>query len=153
MTELWDIDPIKNKKYIDTMIKKGNALDVKEVVACFDFAFSRGRGVLETESLKMAGMINCMRFRPKEGQAEALFKAFAEYVRDYPFDDIMHKIIDLGTGEFALIGVHHSVDSFIDIMNRDNRVSDMMRQFVEPYEDGESFHSFSGPVVNFNDYL
>jgi len=28
-----------------------------------------------------------------------------------------------------------------------------MRQFVEPYEDGESFHSFSGPVVNFNDYL
>ena len=57
----------------------------------------------------MAGMINCMRFRPKEGQAEALFKAFAEYVRDYPFDDIMHKIIDLGTGEFALIGVHHSV--------------------------------------------
>ena len=25
--------------------------------------------------------------------------------------------------------------------------------FVEPYEDGESFHSFSGPVVNFNDYL
>ena len=34
----------KNKKYIDTMIKKGNALDVKEVVSCFDFAFSRGRG-------------------------------------------------------------------------------------------------------------
>ena len=94
-----------------------------------------------------------MRFRPKEGQAEALFKAFAEYARDYPFDDIMHQIIDLGAGEFALIGVHHSVDSFIDIMNRDNRVSDMMRQFVKPYEDGESFHSFSGPVVNFNDYL
>ena len=101
----------------------------------------------------MAGMINCMRFQPEEGQAEALFKAFAEYVRDYPFDDIMHQIIDLGAGEFALIGIHHSVDSFIDIMNRDNRVSDMMRQFVKPYEDGESFHSFSGPVVNFNDYL
>ena len=61
----------------------------------------------------MAGMINCMRFRPKTGQAEALFKAYAEYVRDYPFDDIMHKIIDLGDNEFALIGVHHSVDSFI----------------------------------------
>lgn len=101
----------------------------------------------------MAGMINCMRFQPKEGKAEVLFKAFAEYVRDYPFDDIMHQIIDLGAGEFALIGIHHSVDSFIDIMNRDNRVSDMMRQFVKPYEDGESFHSFSGPVVNFNDYL
>ena len=69
----------------------------------------------------MAGMINCMRFKPKAGQAEDLFKAYAEYVRDYPFDDIMHKIIDLGDGEFALIGIHHSVDSFIDIMNRDNR--------------------------------
>ena len=101
----------------------------------------------------MAGMINCMRFQPKVGQEEALWKAIAEYVRDYPFDDIMHQIIDLGTGEYALIGVHHSVESFIDIMNRENRVSDMMRLYIEPYEDGESFHSFSGPVVNYNDYL
>ena len=101
----------------------------------------------------MAGMINCMRFRPKAGKAEDLFKAYAEYERDYPFDDIMHKIIDLGDGELALIGVHHSVDSFIDIMNRDNRVSQMLREYVEPYEDGESFHSFSGPVVNCDDYL
>ena len=44
MTELWDLDPIKNKKYIKNMINKGNALDVKEVVSCFDFALSRGRG-------------------------------------------------------------------------------------------------------------
>ena len=101
----------------------------------------------------MAGMINCMRFRPKAGKAEDLFKAYAEYVRDYPFDDIMHKIIDIDDGEFALIGVHHSVDSFIDIMNRDNRVSQILREYVEPYEDGESFHSFSGPVVNCDDYL
>ena len=101
----------------------------------------------------MVGMINCMRFRPKEGQVEALFKAYAEYVRDYPFDDIMHQIIDLGTGEYALIGLHHNIDTFVDIMNRDNRVSDMLRVFVEPYEDGESFNSFSGPVVNYNDYL
>ena len=101
----------------------------------------------------MAGMINCMRFKPRAGKAEVLFKAYAEYVRDYPFDDIMHKIIDLGDGEFALIGIHQSVDSFIDIMNRDNRVSQMMRQYVEPYDDGESFHSFSGPVVNCDDCL
>ena len=101
----------------------------------------------------MAGMMNCMRFRPKEGQADALFKAFAEYIRDDPFDDIHHGIIDLGTGEYALIGVHHSVDSFIAIMNRDNRVSDLMRQFVEPYEDGEAFHSFSGPEVELSLYL
>mgnify|MGYP005633732541 FL=1 len=44
MTELWDLDPIKNKKYIKDMINKGSALDVKEVVSCFDFALSRGRG-------------------------------------------------------------------------------------------------------------
>ena len=44
MTELWDLNPIKDKKYIDSMIKKGKALDVKEVVSCFDFALSRGRG-------------------------------------------------------------------------------------------------------------
>ena len=62
----------------------------------------------------------------KAGQEEALFKAFAEYMRDYPFDDIMHHIIDLGTGEYALIGVHHSVESFIEIMNRENRVSDLI---------------------------
>ena len=94
----------------------------------------------------MVGMINCMRFRPKEGQTEALFKAFAEYIRDYPFDDIMHQIIDLGTGEYALIGLHHSVDSFIDIMNRDNRVSDLMRLYVHPYEDAVSYTHLTLPT-------
>jgi len=102
---------------------------------------------------KMAGMINCMRFKPKEGKTEALFKAFAEYKRDYPFDDIMHEIIDLGTGEYALVGVHHSIDSFVDIMNRDNSISVMLREYIEPYDDGESFHSFSGPVIDCNIYL
>ena len=63
-------------------------------------------------------------------------------MRDYPFEDIMHSIIDLGTGEYALIGVHHSVESFIEIVNRENRVSGLMRLYFEPYEDGESFHFF-----------
>ena len=44
MTELWDIDPIKNKKYINKMIQTGKALDVKEVVSCFEFALTRNRG-------------------------------------------------------------------------------------------------------------
>ena len=44
MTELWDLNPINDKKYITNMIKKGSALDVSEVVSCFDFALSRGRG-------------------------------------------------------------------------------------------------------------
>ena len=45
MTELWDLDPIKNKKYIKNMINKGNALDVKDVVESFEFSLSRKRGV------------------------------------------------------------------------------------------------------------
>ena len=48
------------------------------------------------------------------------------WVQFWLFDDIMHHIIDLGTGEYALIGVHHSVESFIEIMNRENRVSDLI---------------------------
>tara|TARA_Y100000768_G_scaffold192095_1_gene144042 strand:- start:1935 stop:2663 length:729 start_codon:yes stop_codon:yes gene_type:complete len=43
MTELWNIDPIKNKKYIKNMIKRGKALDVKNIVASFDFALSLDR--------------------------------------------------------------------------------------------------------------
>ena len=52
----------------------------------------------------MYGMINCMKFKPKEGEVDAMFKALAEYIRDYPFGGIHHAIIDLGTGEYALIG-------------------------------------------------
>ena len=74
-------------------------------------------------------------------------------MKDYPFEDIMHYIFDLGTGEYARVGVHHSVESLIEIVNRENRVSDLMRLYVEPYGDGESFHSFSGPVVNYDEYL
>ena len=74
-------------------------------------------------------------------------------MKDYPFEDIMHYIFDLGTGEYARVGVHQSVESLIEIVNRENRVSDLMRLYVELYEDGESVHSFSGPVVNDDEYL
>ena len=62
-------------------------------------------------------------------------------------------IIDLGTGEFALIGAHNGVDAFVNIMKRDVRISEIMREFVEPYEDGKAFHSFSGPEVDLKAYL
>ena len=45
MTELWNLDPIKNKKYISNMINSGKALNVKDVVESFEFALSRNRGV------------------------------------------------------------------------------------------------------------
>ena len=65
-------------------------------------------------------MIACMRFQTKSDKADEMMKAVAEYIRDHPFTESLHMdIIDLGTGEFALIGVHNSVDAFVDIMNRD----------------------------------
>ena len=76
--------------------------------------------------LPIAGMINCMRFGPVEGRGDDMLRAMAEYIQDDPFDDIMHAVISLGDSEYALIGVHHSVDSFIAIMNRDHRISDLM---------------------------
>ena len=42
-------------------------------------------------------MINCMRFQPKAGQEEALWKAIAEYIKIYGLtgDDIYHKMSDM----------------------------------------------------------
>ena len=99
-------------------------------------------------------MINCMRFRPKENQADILFKALAKYVDEYPYENCIHYgVIDLGTGEYALFCVWETVDAFIDVMNRDLKTSELMREYVEPYEDGEAFHSFSGPDIDLTSYL
>ena len=62
-----------------------------------------------------------------------MIKAIAEYNRDYPFTESLRMgIIDLGTGEFALIEMHDSLDAFVDIMNGDVRISEKMRAFVKP---------------------
>ena len=99
-------------------------------------------------------MINCMRFRPKEGQADIMFKALAKYIDEYPYENCIHYgVIDLGTGEYALFCVWETVDAFIDVMNRDIKTSELMREYVEPYEDGEAFHSFSGPDIDLTSYL
>lgn len=99
-------------------------------------------------------MINCMRFRPKEGQADIMFKSLAKYIDEYPYENCIHYgVIDLGTGEYALFCVWETVDAFIDVMNRDIKTSELMHEYVEPYEDGESFHSFSGPDIDLTSYL
>ncbi len=99
-------------------------------------------------------MINCMRFRPKEGQADILFRALAKYIDEYPYENCIHYgVIDLGTGEYALFCVWETVDAFIDVMNRDLKTSELMREYVEPYEDSEAFHSFSGPDIDLTSYL
>ena len=45
LTELWNVNPKKDKKLIKNKINKGEALMVEDVVECFDFALSRPRHV------------------------------------------------------------------------------------------------------------
>ena len=65
----------------------------------------------------------------------------------------MQNIINLSDGEYALIGAYHSVESFMVIENLGNDVSALMLDYDELWEDADAFRSFSGPVVNHNDYL
>ena len=101
----------------------------------------------------MGEMMSCMRFKPKEGRTDDMMKALAEYMRDYPFLESHISIFDLGSGEFALVAIHQSVDVFVGLMDREVPISGVMREFVEIYEDGEAFHSFSGPEVELSTYL
>ena len=45
LTELWNINPNKDKKLIKNKVNKGEALTVDDIVQCFDFALSRPRHV------------------------------------------------------------------------------------------------------------
>ena len=45
------------------------------------------------------------------------------------------------------------MDVFVGLMDREVPISGVMREFVEIYEDGEAFHSFSGPEVELSTYL
>ena len=40
-------------------------------------------------------MINCMRFKTKEGHIYPLLKAYVENISDYSVNDIMHQIIEM----------------------------------------------------------
>ena len=39
------------------------------------------------------------------------------------------------------------MDAFLEVLNRDVRLIDVLRPHVEPYDDGQEFHAFSGPSV------
>ena len=98
-------------------------------------------------------IVNCMKFRPKEGCKEELFSALSDYVKKYPLDKAINwYIIDIDDGEYAHVAIWETVDDFMDVVNRDVRFSDSMRPYVQPYEDGEDFHSFSGPSVDIHNF-
>jgi hypothetical protein len=53
----------------------------------------------------MAQMMNCIKFKPKAGSHDALYKAIAIYLRDYPLPETVRlSAHDIGDGEHALIG-------------------------------------------------
>jgi hypothetical protein len=98
-------------------------------------------------------IVNCMKFRPKEGCKGEIFSALSDYVKKYPLDKAINwYILDIDDGEYAHVAIWETVDDFMDVVNRDVRFSDSMRPYVQPYEDGEDFHSFSGPSVDINNF-
>ena len=98
-------------------------------------------------------IVNCMKFRPKEGCKEKLFSSLSEYVKKYPLDKAINwYVMDIDDGEFAHVAIWETVDDFLDVVNREVRFSDCMRLYVQPYEDGEDFHSFSGPSIDIHNF-
>ena len=96
-------------------------------------------------------MVNCIRFRPKEGCEE---HAFIEISKIYKTLDgaLEKRLIALNDGEYASVIVWKSLETFLEVLNRDVRLIDVLRPHVQPYEDGEDFHAFSGPTVDLGTY-
>ena len=44
------------------------------------------------------------------------------------------------------------MNDFLEVLNRDVRLIDVLKPHVEPFEDGEDFHSFSGPTVDLSTF-
>lgn len=55
-------------------------------------------------------------------------------------------------GECASIIVWKSMNAFIEVLNREVRLIDILRPHIEPYDDGEDFHAFSGPSVDLSNF-
>ena len=99
-------------------------------------------------------IVNCIRFKPKKGLEKDCFKAVSDYETKYPLDKrVAGYMLDIDNGEYVSIGVWETVDDFMDVVNRDERWSDCMRPYLETYEDGEQYHSFSGPNVDIHNFI
>ena len=99
-------------------------------------------------------IVNCIRFKPKKGLEEECFKALSDYEAKYPLDKrVAAYMLDIDDGEYVSIAVWETVDDFMDIVNRDVRWSDCMRPYLETYEDGEQYHSFSGPDIDIHNFF
>ena len=96
-------------------------------------------------------MVNCIRFKPKVGCESIVIKETSRIYKT--LDGALEKrLVSLSEGEYASVIVWKSMDAFLEVLNRDVRLIDVLRPHVEPYSDGEDFHAFSGPSVDLNNY-
>jgi len=99
-------------------------------------------------------IVNCIRFKPKKGLEEECFKALSDYLTKYPTDkEVANYMLDIDDGEYVNIGVWKTVDDFMNVVNREVRWSDCMRPYLETYEDGEQYHSFSGTSIDIHNFI
>ena len=96
-------------------------------------------------------MVNSIRFKPKDGYEEIVFKETSKIYKT--LDGALEKrLVRLDEGEYASVIVWKSMDDFLEVLNRDVRLIDVLRPYVKPYDDGEDFHAFSGPTVDLSMY-
>jgi hypothetical protein len=99
-------------------------------------------------------IVNCIRFKPKKGLEEDCFKALSDYETKYSFKKrVASYVLDIDDGEYAAIGIWNTVDDFMDAVNRDERWTDCMRPYLESYEDGDHYQSFSGPDIDIHNFF
>ena len=96
-------------------------------------------------------MLNCIRFRPKSGCEELIFKEISKIYKTLD-GAIEKRLVTLDDGEYASIILWKTMDDFLEVLNRDVRLIDVLKLHVESFEDGEDFHSFSGPTVDLSSF-
>ena len=96
-------------------------------------------------------MINCIKFRPKAECEGLIFREAAKIFKG--LDGALHTaIINLDDGEYASIVVWESMEAFLEVLNREITLVDVLRPYVDAYDDGEDFHAISGPAIDLSVY-
>ena len=96
-------------------------------------------------------MVNCIRFIPKDECKELIFKEISKIFLTLN-GALEKRLVALNDDEYATIIIWKSVEEFLEVLNRDIRLIDVLRPYVKTYDDGENFHSFSGPTVDLSMY-
>ena len=96
-------------------------------------------------------MVNCIRFIPKDECKELIFKEISKIFLTLN-GALEERLVALNDDEYATVIIWKSVEEFLEVLNRDIRLIDVLRPYVKTYDDGENFHSFSGPTVDLSMY-